>query len=506
MSFLSNVSNSLNVSSKNSLISLLKLTNLKANYSHNSPFQYKNKFTLRPPDKQNPNEVMRRTVHGRRLPKKLINFGSKEGIELFKETLNNGYANNYFALAGNFTTQSDPSYCGLGTLCMVLNAVEVDPCKRWKGIWRWWADDMLECCYSLEYVRKHGIDFRDFICLSRCNGLTVIPKRAENYTKNEFLQDVEEAVQTYDSHIIISYSRKGLGQTGDGHYSPIGGYHPKSDNILILDVARYKYPSYWCNTDLLWDSLNMIDKVTGHSRGYFLVKKADRTAIPLCKFNRDPNDWKPLSEFYMKTIPEEIQKKSPKNPKEIINCILDAIPESLDLFIIPNYYLPPLEARSQLKKLVEDAKASYYYQYVNEYVRTRPGPDVSSEREANVKKINDFLIKYPLRSKLKEAFGLRFSEQEINDLKITGMVLWLMSLPGVIFDKVLSKELYTIYEKSHDPSRMVGKYVADSTAVTRATPTLYEEVRRLSDYQSVALHSVHTFVNDLPKACESLKI
>jgi len=250
----------------------------------------------------------------------------------------------------------------------------------------------------------------------------------------------------------------------------------------------------------------MIDKVTGHSRGYFLVKKADRTAIPLCKFNRDPDDWKPLSEFYMKTIPEEIQKKSPKNPKDIIYCILDVIPKSLDLFVVPNYYLPPLEARNQLKKLVEDAKATYYYQYVNEYVHTRPGPDVSSERESNVKKINDFLIKYPLRSKLREAFGLKFSEQEIYDLKITGMVIWLMSLPGVIFDKVLTKELYTIYEKSHDPSRMVGKYVTNSTAVTRATPVLYEEVRRLSDYQSIALHSVHTFVNNLPKACESLKI
>jgi len=33
---------------------------------------------------------------------------------------------------------------------------EVDPCKRWKGIWRWWADDMLECCYSLEYVYKQS--------------------------------------------------------------------------------------------------------------------------------------------------------------------------------------------------------------------------------------------------------------------------------------------------------------------------------------------------------------
>ena len=35
----------------------------------------------------------------------------------------------------------------------ILNLQEVDPCKRWKGIWRWWADDMLECCYSLEYVK-----------------------------------------------------------------------------------------------------------------------------------------------------------------------------------------------------------------------------------------------------------------------------------------------------------------------------------------------------------------
>ncbi|ORY49212.1 hypothetical protein LY90DRAFT_508684 [Neocallimastix californiae] len=250
----------------------------------------------------------------------------------------------------------------------------------------------------------------------------------------------------------------------------------------------------------------MIDKVTGHSRGYFLVQKADRTAIPLCKFNRDPDDWKPLSDFYLKTIPAEIKKQSPKNPKEIVECILDSIPEFLDLFVIPNYFLPPLEAKSQLMKLVEEAKASHYYHYVDKYVRTRPGPGVTPEREANVKKLNDFLIKYPLKFKLPEHFGYKFKPQEVYELKIAGMVLWLMSLPGVIFDKVLSKELYSIYEKSHDPSRMIGKYVADSTAVTRATPLLYEEVRRLSDYQSVALHSVHTFIHDLPKACESLKI
>ena len=40
--------------------------------------------------------------------------------------------------------------------------------------------------------------------------------------------------------VVVSYSRKLLGQTGDGHYSPIGGYHRASDHVLILDVARFK--------------------------------------------------------------------------------------------------------------------------------------------------------------------------------------------------------------------------------------------------------------------------
>jgi glutathione gamma-glutamylcysteinyltransferase len=29
-----------------------------------------------------------------------------------------------------------------------------------------------------------------------------------------------------------------LGQTGDGHFSPVGGYHKSSDFVLILDVVR----------------------------------------------------------------------------------------------------------------------------------------------------------------------------------------------------------------------------------------------------------------------------
>ena len=44
--------------------------------------------------------------------------------------------------------------------------------------------------------------------------------------------------------------------------------------VLILDVARFKYPSYWVHIDRLWDALQPVDAETGRPRGYFLLKKA----------------------------------------------------------------------------------------------------------------------------------------------------------------------------------------------------------------------------------------
>jgi glutathione gamma-glutamylcysteinyltransferase len=40
--------------------------------------------------------------------------------------------------------------------------------------------------------------------------------------------------------MILGYNRKVLGQTGTGHFSPVGGYHPGQDMALIMDVARFK--------------------------------------------------------------------------------------------------------------------------------------------------------------------------------------------------------------------------------------------------------------------------
>jgi len=49
---------------------------------------------------------------------------------------------------------------------------------------------------------------------------------------------------SYGGFLAIAFSRKGIGQTGDGHYSPIAAYHEPTDQCLVLDVARFKYAPF----------------------------------------------------------------------------------------------------------------------------------------------------------------------------------------------------------------------------------------------------------------------
>ncbi|KAL0387837.1 UNVERIFIED_CONTAM: Glutathione gamma-glutamylcysteinyltransferase 3 [Sesamum radiatum] len=67
-----------------------------------------------------------------------IDFSSPEGKKLFGEALQKGNMEGFFKLISYYQTQSEPAYCGLTTLAMVLNALAIDPCRKWKG----------NCCYT----------------------------------------------------------------------------------------------------------------------------------------------------------------------------------------------------------------------------------------------------------------------------------------------------------------------------------------------------------------------
>src|SRR5881394_1646491 len=115
---------------------------------------------------------MPETLYRRPLPPNAIAFSSPAGRQIFAEALAAEGLNGYFPLAEQFHTQSEPAYCGLGSLVVALNALAIDPGRTWKGPWRWFGEELLDCCKSLDAATAEGLTLTEVACLARCNGAT----------------------------------------------------------------------------------------------------------------------------------------------------------------------------------------------------------------------------------------------------------------------------------------------------------------------------------------------
>jgi glutathione gamma-glutamylcysteinyltransferase len=274
------------------------------------------------------------TFHKREMPPNLTALSSVEGRRMFRESLDNGHMESYFPLSEQFLTQSEPAFCSLTSLAMVLNALNHDPGKVWKAPWRWISEETLRCgpnhdhtshthehnavsCgnenHSFPVIKKKGLNFSEFENLAYCHDISIrsyrvdkkmLLKNNDNDIKHEDDHDTicgrhgsddchnhGTALDTFRSHVLTSarapsshggvadffiianFDRSTLQQTGDGHFSPIAGYHQQSDSVLILDTARFKYPPWWVKVENLWEAMQVPDVDTQESRGYFLIDR-----------------------------------------------------------------------------------------------------------------------------------------------------------------------------------------------------------------------------------------
>lgn len=111
-----------------------------------------------------------------------------------------------------------------------------------------------------------------FACLARCQGVQLKLSYADSTTIDDFRRGVREAccrqAEEDEGFIVVSYSRRVVGQSGSGHFSPLAAYDTQSDSVLILDTARFKYPPHWVKLELLWAAMLPVDPATSRSRGW----------------------------------------------------------------------------------------------------------------------------------------------------------------------------------------------------------------------------------------------
>ncbi|KAJ3349325.1 hypothetical protein HDU83_000634 [Entophlyctis luteolus] len=101
----------------------------------------------------------RSSYYRRKLPESCTSFDSDAGRLTFAQAVAGEHMEIFFVLAMQFATQSEPAYCGLGTLVMVLNSLQVDPLRQWKGVWR-------------EVSFQRSLFFPGFTDLSHAGGTT----------------------------------------------------------------------------------------------------------------------------------------------------------------------------------------------------------------------------------------------------------------------------------------------------------------------------------------------
>jgi hypothetical protein len=211
------------------------------------------------------------------LPSNLISFNSPEGEELLLES---EAREDYWDLSTQFVTQINQAYCGVASMVMVLNSLDIPaPSAPQYTPYNVFTQEHFFDNPATQQVLSSDVVARQGMTLDELGGLlTSYSVNAQVYhsadtTLDEFRRLVVANLDEPNNFVLVNYLRSAIGQERGGHISPIAAYDEESDRFLILDVARYKYPPVWVRAEELWQAMTTVDSTSGKTRGFVLINQ-----------------------------------------------------------------------------------------------------------------------------------------------------------------------------------------------------------------------------------------
>lgn len=191
-------------------------------------------------------------------------------------------------------TQANLAYCGVASSVMALNSLAVTaPAAAGYGPYHFWTQQNLFDAAAgrrftePELVARQGMTLEQLHGLLAGQGVQVDRHHGENLSLGQFRMLLRRSLSDPGDRLLVNYRRSELGQQGGGHISPLAAYDLAGDRVLILDVARYRYPSVWVPAADLWRALRTVDPGSGRSRGLVIIRPAPPP--PEMRSPRDPS-------------------------------------------------------------------------------------------------------------------------------------------------------------------------------------------------------------------------
>jgi len=211
------------------------------------------------------------------LPANLTAFSSPEGEALL---IGAESREAYFTLADNYLTQKTQTFCGVASMVMVFNAMQLPaPDVPEYTPYKTFTQDNVfnastEAILPQETILKQGITLDQMGALLAVQPVDAVVRHASDGSLDAFRTEASAYLAQSDHFVLINYFRNALGQQKGGHFSPLAAYDKDSDRFLILDVARYKYPPVWVKAEELFAAMNTTDSDNDNkSRGYVLIAR-----------------------------------------------------------------------------------------------------------------------------------------------------------------------------------------------------------------------------------------
>lgn len=211
------------------------------------------------------------------LPPNLISFTSPEGEELLLES---DAREDYWPLSTQFVTQINQAYCGVASMVMVLNSLNIPaPATPQYAPYNTFTQEHFfdnpatQQVLSADVVARQGMTLEELGGLLNSYSVNTQVYHSSDTTLDEFRRLVIANLEQPDNFVLVNYLRSAIGQERGGHISPIVAYNEESDRFLILDVARYKYPPVWVSAEELWQAMATVDSTSGKTRGFVLINR-----------------------------------------------------------------------------------------------------------------------------------------------------------------------------------------------------------------------------------------
>jgi hypothetical protein len=185
----------------------------------------------------------------------------------------------YWPLSPAFAMQNTQTYCSVASAITVLNAMPikkpVDPAYAPYAYFtqnNYFTPEVIKVI-SPQTVLAKGMT-RDQMAETLALHGVKVKSIAGDTLNDEGLRTLLQKVLSDDGQfVLVNYLRATLGQVGGGHWSVLAAYDTQTDSVLILDVAKYKYPPVWVGISTLRQAISTLDTTSNKARGLVIVSE-----------------------------------------------------------------------------------------------------------------------------------------------------------------------------------------------------------------------------------------